>query len=109
MRIERWQVRNGVSDTEFDVITDADAHAAQHGGEVALVVRNVVDESYRGPRAANYPNIGDQLDALWKVVEKMDGLPIETVKLLSEIQRVKNMYPKPEENGKLLGEADSAG
>jgi hypothetical protein len=44
--------------------------------------------SYRGQRAAEYPSIGDQLDALWK-----GGQP--AADMLAQVQAVKAKYPKP--------------
>ena len=44
---------------------------------------------YQRDRAAEYPPIGDQLDALWK------GGDAATV-MLAQVQAVKAKYPKPE-------------
>jgi len=44
---------------------------------------------YQRNRAAEYPPIGDQLDALWK------GGDAATV-MLAQVQAVKAKYPKPE-------------
>lgn len=45
--------------------------------------------AYRAKRAAEYPSIGDQLDALWKGGDA-------AVEMLAQIQAVKDAYPKPE-------------
>lgn len=46
-------------------------------------------------RAAEYPNIGDQLDALWKAMaSNSKGLPAETTDMLAVIQTVKTKHPK---------------
>lgn len=42
---------------------------------------------YRYQRAAEYPSIGDQLDALWK-----GGVALE--EMAAKIQAVKDKYPK---------------
>lgn len=51
-------------------------------------------------RRSDYPTIGDQLDALWKVINQMrlDGLniPQDADDLLGQILAVKKKYPKPE-------------
>lgn len=44
--------------------------------------------AYQRQRAAEYPPIGDQLDALWK---GGDAAAI----MLAQVQAVKNKYPKP--------------
>jgi len=52
----------------------------------ALVQAN----AYKQNRAAEYPSIGDQLDALWKGGEA-------AAEMLVKVQAVKNKYPKGEE------------
>ena len=58
-------------------------------------------EKYKDDRRAEYPPIGDQLDAIWKALERInaDGvlLPTETLDVLDKIVVVKNKYPEPEE------------
>jgi hypothetical protein len=50
----------------------------------------VVDPlAYQAERAAEYPPIGDQLDALWKGGEAAAAM-------LAQVQAVKAKYPKPE-------------
>lgn len=44
---------------------------------------------YRAQRAAAYPPIGDQLDALWKGGDA-------AAEMLAQVQAVKAAYPKPE-------------
>lgn len=50
----------------------------------------VLSTDYRKLRAAEYPSIGDQLDALFKA----GVFPEEMANLITEI---KNKYPKPEQ------------
>lgn len=60
--------------------------------EVALV-------AYQGERAAAYPAIGDQLDAIWKQFnqDRLDDKALiqEADDLLGAILAVKNAHPKP--------------
>ena len=42
---------------------------------------------YKEQRAAEYPSIGDQLDALWKGGDA-------ATEMLAKVQAVKNKYPK---------------
>ena len=44
---------------------------------------------YQRDRAAEYPSIGDQLDALWKGGDAATAM-------LAQVQAVKIKYPKPE-------------
>ena len=44
---------------------------------------------YQRQRAAEYPSIGDQLDALWKGGDA-------AAEMLAQVQAVKAKYPKPE-------------
>ena len=101
---------------DFDDKSNADIHVAMHGGFVADKPDNdrmdywVVDEdketltydkstadsddaaiaavAYKGVRRAAYPEIGDQLDAIWK-----GGDDQEAMKVL--IDKVKSDNPKP--------------
>lgn len=52
-------------------------------------------EAYESCRAAAYPDMGDQLDAIWKALEQLPGLPPDTAAMLQQIQQVKADYPKP--------------
>ena len=45
--------------------------------------------AYRAQRAAEYPTIGDQLDAMWKGGDA-------AAEMLAQVQAVKSKYPKPE-------------
>ncbi len=57
--------------------------------EVDLVAVNawVNPEAYKYQRAAEYPPIADQLDALWKGGDA-------AAEMLAKVQAVKNKYPK---------------
>jgi len=52
----------------------------------------------RPKRKAEYPDIGDQLDAIWKAIDALveDGamVPVETVEMLAKIKAVKGKYAK---------------
>lgn len=53
-------------------------------------------EEPHGPRrAAEYPAIGDQLDAIWKALAALDPetLPPEARAMLDQVQAVKKKYP----------------
>ena len=43
--------------------------------------------AYKAKRAAEYPSIGDQLDALWKGGDAAAAM-------LAQVQAVKDKYPK---------------
>lgn len=49
-------------------------------------------------RAAEYPAMADQLDALWKIVNQLLGkLPVNdpsAAAIAAQVQAVKNKYPK---------------
>ena len=55
--------------------------------------------SVRSARADEYPPIGDQLDALWKLITaNRDKLDLgQSEQLLDMVQAVKEKYPKPSE------------
>jgi hypothetical protein len=49
---------------------------------------------YAEARRSEYPDIGDQLDALWSFVVMQKNLPPDTKKILDEITATKIKYPK---------------
>ena len=55
-------------------------------------------EDYKEKRARAYPPVGEQLDALWKLVGRSgdDGgeLPVQTKEMLKRIQEVKQTHPQ---------------
>lgn len=51
---------------------------------------------YRKKRAAAYPEINEQLEALWKAISADNKpLPPETREVFDRIAAVKAKYPKP--------------
>jgi hypothetical protein len=62
-----------------------DAREAEHAAQQAALAAT----EYQRQRAAEYPPIGDQLDALWKGGDAAAAM-------LAQVQAVKAKYPKPE-------------
>jgi hypothetical protein len=53
-------------------------------------------DDHRPARAAAYPEIGEQLDALWKwFAQNQTGAPGPAADMLARINAVKAKYPKP--------------
>jgi len=57
--------------------------------DMSLVNAWVDPNTYKYNRVAEYPSIGDQLDALWKGGEA-------ATEMLAKVQAVKDKYPKSE-------------
>ena len=68
-----------------DVAYDADNNVVEY--DRAAVEAYAASKEYITKRAAEYPSIGDQLDALWKGGEA-------ATEMLALVQAVKNKYPK---------------
>lgn len=54
-------------------------------------------------RQAAYPDTGEQLDALWKIVDALinrQPLPAEALAVRDEIAQIKARYPKPTQESK---------
>ena len=55
---------------------------------------------YREARRAEYPDIGDQLDAIMKYFASLPEfpyeLPIDVQRMVEQCQAVKAKYPKPQ-------------
>lgn len=68
-----------------DIAYDADGNEVAY--DKAAVQAYVDAHAYIAKRAAEYPPIGDQLDALWKGGEA-------AAEMLAKVQAVKQKYPK---------------
>ena len=68
-----------------DVAYDADGNEVAY--DKAAVQAYVDAHAYIAKRAAEYPPIGDQLDALWKGGEA-------AAEMLAKVQAVKSKFPK---------------
>jgi hypothetical protein len=71
-----WLDTNTTAPTEAEIQT-----------ELARLKADYEAKEYQRQRAAEYPSIGDQLDALWK-----GGAEAEA--MLAKVQAVKQKYPK---------------
>lgn len=83
-----------------DYVTVADVLAGPArvvDGQIELIPVAPVEPTYEELRRAAYPPIGDQLDAFWKTMAKLDPalLDPETLAMLNQIQAVKAQYPEP--------------
>lgn len=70
-----------------DVAYDANDNEVAY--DKAAVQAYVDAHAYIAKRQAEYPSIGDQLDALWKGGDA-------AAEMLAKVQAVKTKYPKPE-------------
>ena len=70
-----------------DIAYDADGNEVAY--DKAAVQAYVDAHAYIAKRQAEYPPIGDQLDALWKGGDA-------AAEMLTKVQAVKTKYPKPE-------------
>jgi hypothetical protein len=68
-----------------DEAYDIDDNPVQY--DKAAVQAYIDANSYQAKRAAEYPPIGDQLDALWKGGDA-------AAEMLAKVQAVKDKYPK---------------
>jgi hypothetical protein len=75
------QVRVIRGDEAFDI----DGNPVQY--DEATVQAYIDAHAYKAKRVAEYPPIGDQLDALWKGGDA-------AVEMLAKVQAVKTKYPK---------------
>jgi len=68
-----------------DIAYDADGNQVAYN--LSDVEALVAANAYKEQRAAEYPSIGDQLDALWKGGDAAE-------EMLAKVQAVKLKYPK---------------
>lgn len=61
-----------------------------------------MSKSYKRRRRENYPQIGEQLDAVWKALDHLAWqgieLPSDTLAVLDQVKVVKTDNPKREES-----------
>lgn len=50
---------------------------------------------YKKQRRANYPDIGDQLDVIWKYLANNHELDEKAKMMYNKILDIKNQFPKP--------------
>lgn len=76
------------------------AEAEQAEAEAAAREAEMQATEYRRLRAAEYPPVGDQLDAImkWLATETEFGIPAELKSLAMTCMSVKSKYPKPDSN-----------
>jgi len=92
----------------YAVLDDGDGHGpylacwnnplpVPTGDMLATGWANFTSLEYREKRRKEYPPIGDQLDAIWKVLAgyNMDSLHEDASSMLELILEVKAKYPKP--------------
>lgn len=60
----------------------------------AVAPLHIVPPSYKEFRAMAYPPMGDQLDALWKLVQEIGAASPSAAAMLAQIQYVKEQFPK---------------
>ena len=73
--------------TRNDIAYDANGNEVAY--DKAAVDAYVAAHAYIAKRQAEYPSIGDQLDALWKGGDA-------AAEMLAKVQAVKTKYPKPQ-------------
>ena len=74
-----------VVSTTSNIAYDKDGNEVSY--DLTAVQEYVESHSYISKRAAEYPSIGDQLDALWKGGDAAE-------EMLAKVQAVKLKYPK---------------
>lgn len=52
---------------------------------------------YKLDRKKSYPEIGEQLDAIWKFIATLDPLDENTKIMYNKIVDIKQKFPKPEQ------------
>lgn len=69
-------------------------------GQLRQIPDKPSEFTYDVMRRAEYPKEGDQLDAIWKTLAKLDPLLLdpETQSTMQQINAVKAKYPKPDDS-----------
>jgi len=90
--LSMFEIVTGVNETHQAIYStnqsDFGVTWSQIQEEVARLKELEITEAYKAKRQAEYPLIGDQLDALWKGGDA-------AAEMLTKVQAVKTKYPKP--------------
>lgn len=62
--------------------------------ELSEIHKKITDKEYILKRKLEYPEIGDQLDAIWKELNTRECLTSEADNMLNKIVSVKEKHPK---------------
>lgn len=68
----------------------------------ALLMGGSMSKSWKRRRREAYPDVGEQLDALWKAVDALaekKAAPVEVAAMRDRIAAVKAANPKPQGRG----------
>ena len=88
-----FDVVNIVDPDTNESIPTPQLRTADRDAEVAAEAATKAANEYKRQRAAAYPPIGDQLDALYKKLELGDDTDYDAI--AADIAAVKALYPKP--------------
>lgn len=72
---------------------EIEARQVEEAAWAAEQQRYELEESYKDKRRAEYPPIGDQLDAIYKAMD--EGILPKAPEFYDPIKAVKDKYPKP--------------
>lgn len=94
---EDYDINVGEGESCIEVGAPTHVHARVIDGRIMETPVAEPEISYAQSRRANYPPVGDQLDAIWKALAQLDrvALPAEAVGVLDQVTAVKAQYPKP--------------
>ena len=93
-----YRTLNGIDIFAFDSVSEVGIGYKDHRKPTEEELTLWEAKKYKEKRVAEYPEIGDQLDAImkWAFTEKEIGLPDELKSLAAQCMAVKSKYPKPE-------------
>lgn len=79
-------------------VDDADIEAAEATLDIPALDKRMRNAMAKANRQQEYPSVGDQLDAIWKQLKKMqiDNMELdqESSDMLDSIEDIKKKYPK---------------
>ena len=83
---------------KIEGVSDADIEAAEASLNIALLDKEERNEQANHKRREEYPDIGDQLDAIWKELNNLrmngENLVSDADSMLGKILAVKKNHPK---------------
>lgn len=91
--------KNTMKKKIFDVRTGKSKVIDMDDKEYQELIRNAEIEKsdYKRNRQMQYPNIGDQLDSIWRAIEAINNskdIPKQTMKMMNSILEIKKNFPK---------------
>lgn len=100
-RLQELDAEDAAFEQSYGLQPMSNEESAQQNADRLAHADYLTNEKYKDDRRVEYPSIGDQLDAVWKIVNALiagTAAPADAIAVHDAIATVKNKYPTPKKN-----------